>query len=248
MLRKPISPELAEYLLDHDRLKAWAHLSLMSRCQMIASSIPIELRMTMSRIHLAKFYRRHGVGYRRPNVKMWGNRDDFTMSCDKLKFILKMTEILQSGAQLIWLDETTVNQWGTRVDRLWQPKDAPFTIRLPERGSSITVYGALFSRGGRLRYATGESTCIPELLTFLDACVIPHLSATQESYLVLDNHTAHHSNHVTAYLKEKRLKTIFIPAYSSELNPVEWVWKRFKDAWHRDMYRRYLDPQAPLHR
>ena len=76
---------------------------------MIASSIPIELRMTMSRIHLAKFYRRHEVGYRRPNVKMWGNRDDFTISCDKLKFILKMTEILQSGAQLIWLDETTVN-------------------------------------------------------------------------------------------------------------------------------------------
>ena len=50
---------------------------------------------------------------------MWGDKDDFTRSCDKLKFILKMANILKTGAELIWLDETTVNQWGTRVDKIW---------------------------------------------------------------------------------------------------------------------------------
>ena len=73
----------------------------------------------MSANHLRLYYIREGISYRKPNVKMWGNRDDFTRSCDKLRFILKMTEILERGAHLIWLDETTVNQWGNRVDRVW---------------------------------------------------------------------------------------------------------------------------------
>ena len=95
---------------------------------------------------------------------MWGDKDDFTRSCDKLKFILKMANILKTGAELIWLDETTVNQWGTRVDKIWQEKDNPIVIRLPDRGSSVTVYGALFSKDGRLVYFPGTSTCTDELI------------------------------------------------------------------------------------
>ena len=41
---------------------------------------------------------------------------------------------------------------------------------------------------------------------------------------------------------------LWIPTYASELNPIEWVWKLFKDKWHKDMYRRYLAPDAPLNR
>jgi len=117
---------------------------------------------------------------------------------------------------------------------------------LPERGSSVTVYGALFSDTGRLRYAVGESTCILELLTFLELFVVPFVHAGSETYLILDNHSAHRSNTTTKYLKDHGVKYLFLPAYSSELNPVEWVWKLFKDAWHKDMYRRYLLPDAHL--
>lgn len=98
---------------------------------MIENSIPEHLRMKMSRIHLAKFYKSRNISYRKANLKMWGDRDDFLRSCDKLKFILTMAKILKTGTSLIWLDETTVNQWGTRVDKIWQLKDEPIVVRLP---------------------------------------------------------------------------------------------------------------------
>lgn len=64
----------------------------------------------------------------------------------------------------------------------------------------------------------------------------------------MDNHGAHRSLLTTAYLKEIGLEVLWIPAYASELNPVEWIWKLFKDAWHKDMFRRYLSPDAPQNR
>ena len=133
---------------------------------------------------------------------MWGDKEDFTRSCDKLRFILKMAEILDDGASLIWLDETTVNQWGTRVDKIWQLKDAPFQIRLPDRGSSVTVYGALFSENGDLHYAPGQHTCTIELLTFLAECVMPYVTNIDKTYLVMDNHGAHTSKDTKAWLEE----------------------------------------------
>jgi len=201
--------------------------------------------MKMSRIHLAKFYKSRNISYRKANLKMWGDKDDFTRSCDKLKFILKMANILKTGAELIWLDETTVNQWGTRVDKIWQEKDNPIVIRLPDRGSSVTVYGALFSKDGRLVYFPGTSTCTDELIPFLEVFVTPEINREGKTYLVMDNHGAHKSLLTTAYLEEIGLEVLWIPAYASELNPVEWIWKLFKDAWHKDMFRRYLAPDAP---
>ena len=157
--------------------------------------------MRMSSNHLRKFYTSINIWYRKPNVKMWGNKEDYHHSCDKLKFILKMADVLKKGTQLIWLDETTVNQWGSRVDKIWQQKDAPIDIRLPERGCSVTIYGALFSYKGKLRYSTGKHTCTEEFIPFLESKVLPFITNKDNAYLVMDNHPAHHSNKTQAWLK-----------------------------------------------
>ena len=73
----------------------------------------------------------------------------------------------------------------------------------------------------------------------------PEINREGKTYLVMDNHGAHKSLLTTAYLEEIGLEVLWIPAYASELNPVEWIWKLFKDAWHKDMFRRYLAPDAP---
>ena len=35
---------------------------------------------------------------------------------------------------------------------------------------------------------------------------------------------------------------MFLPTYSSDLNPCEWIWKLFKDKLYKEYYRHYLDP------
>ena len=44
----------------------------------------------MGKDHLRAFYKRMGIGFHKPNIKMWGDKDDFSSSVEKLEFILKM--------------------------------------------------------------------------------------------------------------------------------------------------------------
>jgi transposase len=49
-------------------------------------------------------------------------------------------------------------------------------------------------------------------------------------FLVLDNHSVHKARVVRDYVDslDGRLKLFFLPPYSPELNPDEWVWKNVK--------------------
>ena len=49
-------------------------------------------------------------------------------------------------------------------------------------------------------------------------------------HLVLDNARAHHAKALKPFLasNQDRLQLHFLPAYSPDLNPIEWVWKHFK--------------------
>ena len=60
----------------------------------------------------------------------------------------------------------------------------------------------------------------------------PHVKAGREClpgpvYLILDNLSVHKANAVQKYVASLngRLKLFFLPGYSPELNPDEWVWK-----------------------
>jgi transposase len=50
-------------------------------------------------------------------------------------------------------------------------------------------------------------------------------------YLILDNLSVHKAKIVKDYVDslEGRLKLFFLPSYSPELNPDEWVWKNVKN-------------------
>ncbi|MEV6259057.1 transposase [Nocardia sp. NPDC051911] len=49
-------------------------------------------------------------------------------------------------------------------------------------------------------------------------------------YLVLDGHPAHRSTATREFAAstDGRLRLVFLPGYSPELNPDEWVWKTIK--------------------
>ena len=51
--------------------------------------------------------------------------------------------------------------------------------------------------------------------------------------IVLDNHSAHHARSVTGYEANKGFTLLFMPPYSSPLNPIERVWAIFKQKWSK---------------
>jgi transposase len=60
--------------------------------------------------------------------------------------------------------------------------------------------------------------------------------------LVLDNSRAHHSNKTVTRAKELDIILVFLPPYSPDLNPVEFMWKTIK----REVSIRFIKSKEQL--
>jgi hypothetical protein len=66
-----------------------------------------------------------------------------------------------------YFDETSTHLWEKR-QRAWQYSADPMRIKLPpERGTSITVLGAISSHSKRLHWSLGEKTNIDCVMEFM---------------------------------------------------------------------------------
>ena len=50
----------------------------------------------------------------------------------------------------------------------------------------------------------------------------------REIVIILDNCSAHRAHFTIAFAKEINIKLVFIPPYSPNLNPIEYIWKSIK--------------------
>lgn len=59
-----------------------------------------------------------------------------------------------------------------------------------------------------------------------------------EIHIILDNAAAHKNHKLIDYLKGTRIRLHYLPPYSPNLNPIERLWKVFRE---RTLYNRYFD-------
>ena len=64
---------------------------------------------------------------------------------------------------------------------------------------------------------------------------------SKEIFIILDNARYHYSKKVKAYLKGSRIKLVFLPSYSPNLNLIERLWKFFKK---KVLYNKYYENVA----
>lgn len=89
---------------------------------------------------------------------------------------------------------------------------------------------------GALNYETGEVFCI-EKKSYNAQDFLYFLEKTLEKYptgkivMILDNARIHHAKLLKNFLKESsaRLKLVFLPPYSPDLNLIEGLWKWLKE-------------------
>src|SRR5213079_3000377 len=96
---------------------------------------------------------------------------------------------------------------------------------------------------GALRFAAYEGSLNGPV--FIDFCRRLLHDAQGPVFLVLDGHPVHRSKAVQQFAEstDGRLRLFFLPGYSPELNPDEWVWKNVK---HDDIKRRGIQRGSEL--
>ena len=129
------------------------------------------------------------------------------------------------------MDETTCNLW-QKMNRAWVRPGMKLLL-LKNRGPSITVIGGISEQRGLVHHhIISESNTAAHFEDFIVG--LKRKSEGRRTLIVLDNlkiHYAKKNNH----LYSKDFKLLFLPPYSSELNPIERLWAILKSKWRKNL-------------
>ena len=102
-----------------------------------------------------------------------------------------------------------------------------------DRGHSITVIGAISEKQGLVHYhIINENNNANHFEDFLIG--LKQKCQGKKVIIVLDNLRIHYAKKLL-YIYDARFKLMYLPTYSSELNPIERLWSLLKRRWSQSL-------------
>jgi transposase len=122
----------------------------------------------------------------------------------------------------------------------WAPSGArAFDSKPAQRGSNISMVGAIKNSGMQALYPYDGAVDGERFIDFIEHKLMPYLS--DDDVVIMDNCRTHHAKVVTDRLEALSIKTLFLPPYSPELNPIEEGWSVIKGKLKRKKARNISD-------
>ncbi len=135
---------------------------------------------------------------------------------------------------------TITRQWAVRGQQ-------PQVLADTAHRQRVTLFGAVNWSTGELTGAVADRGNRDTFRAFLDQLLEAYPG--KQLLLILDNVRFHHAKDIQAFLEtEPRLELVFLPAYSPELNPQEWVWRQLRQAvTYNAVYPTFTDELKAVH-
>jgi transposase len=152
---------------------------------------------------------------------------------------LKMIELINGKFNMIFLDETSLNQ-DKIPRRAWMRMDEKYAIVQPSRRKNLSLLLA-FDLMGNYCFEVQEQTYNQnKFKDFLENLVEVLRNRTRKTFIIfMDNASFHKTEPVLKFLNDNDVKCIFNAPYSPQLNPIETCfgflkrWLRRKGAFER---------------
>ena len=130
------------------------------------------------------------------------------------------------ASHLVFLDESGVNI--NMVRRYGRGKGGRRVVdHAPLNTPKSTTILSSICSDGRLAFTTFQGgTTGDKFLTYLKDVLIPTLRPGD--IVVMDNLRTHHIQAVSELLHDAGVKTLYLPPYSPDLNPIEKLWSKVK--------------------
>ena len=122
-----------------------------------------------------------------------------------------------------FLDESS-QHINTNTTRLWSFGKLVVKKNTTKR-ERINSFG-FYSINGKSVYSSKESSKKEEVIDFLHE--IRENNPNGKVIIIADNFASHKSKKVKEVAKELNITIIFLPVYSPDLNPIEFIWKSIK--------------------
>jgi transposase len=208
---------------------------------MIQELIWREWQVSMSESAVGRLLRRLGLSPQRPLYRAYQQNPEAVQHWREVEFPAIHKLAREQGAEIFFCDES-----GVRSDyhsgTTWAALGQTPVVNSTGSRFSLNMISAISAKGS-LRFMVVEGGMNGgRFIEFLKRLI--H-NAGRPVFLVVDGHPSHRAKIVTQFVEstEGRLRLFFLPGYSPQLNPDEFVWKYVK---HQKVGRQTVTDKADL--
>ncbi len=189
--------------------------------QAVQELMKIRLGITMPIRTVGEYLKRWGFTPQKPLKQAYEQRPAAVRKWLDEAYPAIAKRAKQEGAEIHWGDETGVRS-DCQHGRGYAPQGKTPVIRLSAKRASITMISSITNQG-KVRFMLYQETLNAKMfIKFIKQLL---KEADRKIFLILDNLRVHHARVVKDWLKDytKALELFFLPAYSPELNPDEYL-------------------------
>lgn len=171
--------------------------------------------------HIGGLLKRWGFTPQRPLKKAYEQRPAEVQKWMDESYPKVKAKAKAENAEIWWGDETAVKP-ECHFRRGYSPKGKTPTVHQPAKRFHSSLISAINNQGKMRWMALKEALNANRFIDFLKR-LIKHRK--RKIILIVDNLRVHHSSIVKDWLKdnERRIELVYLPAYSPELNPDEYL-------------------------
>jgi transposase len=194
--------------------------------EMVRQVIRREFGVALSVVSVGRLLRTMGPSPQRPLHRAYEQNPEAVRRWKAEEFPAIRAHAKKEGATIFFMDEA-----GIRSDyhsgSTWAPVGQTPVVAGTGKRYSVNMISAVTAKGA-LRFAVYEGGT--NATVFINFCKRLLHDTDGPVYLVVDGHPSHRAKATTEFVAstDGQLTLYFLPDYSPELNPDEWVWKSVK--------------------
>lgn len=203
---------------EPEQLKLPYHLwTRESVCELIKN----KFKITLSKWTIGRYLKSWGMTPQKPATRYYEQNIKEVKKWIEVDYPKIKRNAIKEGAEIHWCDETGIRSYD-QVGRTYGIKGQTPIVKRHSKKHKINMISSVTNRG-LLRFMIYEGKCGSDV--FLNFTKRLLKSSDRKIFLILDNYRIHKSKAVIEWVKEnkQKIKLIFLPKYSPELNPDEYL-------------------------
>jgi len=229
--KETLSQDQVRHITSLATLEKVSHLSLRKRALLHKEELGLS---SFSAFALREYYLKNDIKFKRPDYRYWKSlAQNRNLQEDQLEFVQELGSIIMSKAydEIIYVDETSFSLQH-QASRCWLASGMKLKM-VNTKGRNICVIGGISQERGLIHYhLIAESNNAEHFGRFIQDT--KRKCEGRRVIIVLDNHRIHYAKKLNC-LYDADFKLMFLPTYSSELNPIERLWSLLKRKWVQDL-------------
>jgi len=212
--------EIQRILIDKTPNQLKMNFMLWTRaavCELIKQRYDIELSLRV----MSNYLKRWGMTCQRPTKRAYFQDNVKVEKFKKEAYPAIKARAETENVEIYWGDETGINN-REHYQRGYAPKGKPPVMLVESKRESVNMISAI-NNYGTVRFMLYETKMTQErFIEFMERLIA---DAKRKVFFIVDNLKVHHGKETAKWLAEHKdqIELFFIPPYSPELNPDEYL-------------------------